>query len=442
MPRSIVHFSPARIIVSSIILTLVCGALLLKLPFCHTTGISWIDALFTATSCLCICGLSTVPFTGFTFFGQSILLVLIQIGGLGLVTLTFFLMSFFVKFGFTTQVMAGQLMELESWKDIKKLIFFIICFTALIEFFGACTTFISIYPDYSLARALFLSVFHAASTFCDAGISLFPQGMISYKTHYMMLLIDSCIMIAAGLGFITWYELYRYGKSLYQKKRFHISLQTNIVLSMTCCLAVLSIVLYWMLERHNALSGMSPFLTFINAVFNGVAIRGTGLATVNAHQLQLATILLIMILSFIGSAPGSTGSGIKVTTFAVFLATVQAAILGRSGVSITGRSIARDQVFKAVSIVALSLCWIVITTFFLLITEEWPFLDILFEAVSAFATLGISFGISASLTVVGKLFIIASMIVGRISALTLLLAFYKRHETADFSYPEERIILG
>lgn len=442
MPRSIVHFSSARIIVSSIIFALVCGTLLLKLPWCHTTGISWIDALFTATSCLCICGLSTVPFSGFTFFGQCVLLALIQVGGLGLVTLTFFLMSFFIKFGFTTQVMAGQLMELESWKDIKKIIFFIICFTVSIEFFGACMTFLSIYHDYSLWRALFLSIFHAVSTFCDAGISLFPEGMITYKTHYMMLLIDSCIMIAAGLGFITWYELYRYAKSLYHKKRFHISLQTNIVLYMTSALVVISALLYWMLERHNALSGMSPFMTIVNALFNGVAIRGTGLATVNAGELQLATILLIMIVSFIGSAPGSTGSGIKVTTFAVFLATIQAALLGRTNVALMGRSIAKDQIFKAVSIVALGLSWIIITTFFLLITEEWPFLDILFESVSAFATLGISFGISSSLSVVGKLFIIASMIVGRISTVTLLLAFYKKQEIPDFSYPEERIILG
>lgn len=415
--------------------------MLLKLPMSHAGEISWIDAFFTATSCLCICGLSTIPFASFTMIGQCILLMLIQIGGLGLVTLTFFLMSFFFKFGFTTQVIAGQLMELESWKDIKKFIFFIIGFTVCIETIGAIATFISIHNDYSLLRGIFLSIFHAVSTFCDAGISLFPRGMISYKSHYIMLLFDCCIMISAGLGFITWYELFKYIKSFGQKKRFHWSLQTKIVLSMTLLLVCSSFLLFWMLERHNTLGAMSPLLATINAFFNSVAIRGTGLSTVSTDQLQLATLLLIMVISFIGSAPGSTGSGIKVTTFAIFAAVVQAAIAGRTNVSLMGRSIAKDQMYKSIAILSLSLAWIIISTFLLLITEEgWSFVDILFESVSAFATLGLSTGITASLSSLGKLFIISNMIIGRIGALIFVLALYKRHEIPEFSYPEERII--
>ena len=443
MPRSIAHFSPARSMLISIIFAIVCGTLLLKLPFCHSIGISWIDALFTACSTLCICGLSTIPFASFTTIGQCVLLILIQIGGLGLVTLTFFLMSFFIKFGYSTQIMAGQLMELESSKDLKKFIFFIISFTACIELIGSFLTFWSIHNDYPLMRSIFLSVFHAVSTFCHAGISLFPEGMITYKNHYIMLLIDCCIMVSAGIGFITSYEIFNYFKNIRKNKRVYFSLQTKIVGYMTCFLITSSALLYWMLERHNTLSEMSPFVAAVNALFNGIAIRGTGFSTVSVDQLQLATLLLIMVMSFIGSAPGSTGSGIKITTFALFAAVVKAAIVGRTSVSIMGRSIAKDQMFKAIAIVSLALVWIVITTFILLITEEgWLFIDILFESVSAFATLGLSTGYTPALSSVGKLCIITNMIIGRIGALAFVLALYKRHEMPEFSYPEERIIVG
>jgi trk system potassium uptake protein len=443
MLRSIAHFSAARSLLYSILLAIGCGTVLLKLPVCHTIGISWIDALFTTTSCLCICGLSTVPFLSFTLIGQCILLILIQVGGLGLVTLTFFFMSFFFKFGFTTQIIAGQLMELESWKDIKKFIFFIIFFTGCIELIGAIGTFFSIYHDYSLLRAIFLSLFHAVATFCDAGVSLFPEGMITYRTHYMMLLFDCFIMISGGLGFFTWYELFKYVKTFREKKRFHFSLQTKIVLYMTCILIFGAVLIYWMLERNNTLASMSPLLAIVNAFFNGIASRGTGFSTVHSGELQLATLLLIMVVSFIGSAPGSTGSGIKITTFALFVAIIKSAISGRTSVSMMGRSIAKDQIFKALAIPSLALFWIVMTTFFLLITEEgWSFIDILFESVSAFATLGLSTGLTPALSVIGKFFIILSMIIGRLGALAFVLALYKRHEIPEFSYPEERIIVG
>ncbi len=443
MPRSMAQFSPARMMLFSIVLAISCGTVVLKLPVSHAGEIAWIDSLFTAASCLCTCGLSTIPFASFTFFGQCILLLLIQLGGLGLVTLTFFLMSLFINFGLSTQVMAGQLHELESWKDIKKFIFFIISFTIGIETIGAFFFFLSIYKDYSFFKAIFLALFHAVSTFCDAGISLFPEGMISYKTHSFMLLFNCMLMLSAMVGFITWYELFKYLKSVIKRKRFHFSLQTKIVLHMTFFLVLISFLLYWMLERCNTLSGMSFMQTAANAFFNAIAIRGTGFSTVSIDQVQLATLLLIIIMSFIGSAPGSTGSGIKITTVALFIAFIRATISGKTTVSLMGRSIAKDQLFKAIAILGLSLVWIVITTFFLLITEKGcSFIDILFETVSAFATLGLSTGITASLSGMGKIFIIITMIVGRIGVLAFFLALYKRHEIPDFSYPEERIIIG
>lgn len=437
------QFSPARFILVSIIAAIIVGTILLSVPWSQKVPIPFLDTLFTATSALCTCGLLTIPLSNFTPFGHCMLLILIQIGGLGLITLTLFLMSCFIRFGFATQLMAGQLLELESWKNIRSILFFIILVSLCIESLGALLIFGSIYQDYTLSKAFFLATFHAVSSFCDAGLSLFPQGFITHKDNFMLLLTVSCIMTFSGLGFITWYDIMQCIKTYKQRKRNHLSLHSKIVISMTFILISSSALLYWILERHNTLLPLSMPLGLTNALFNGIALRGTGFTTIPIDQLQLATLLLIMIMAFIGSSPGSTGSGIKVTTFAILIATIKSAIKGQTIVTIMGRTIAKDQTYKAIAIIVLGCTWILITTFCLLITEQgMSFLDILFESVSSFATLGLSTGITPYLSSTGKFFIILSMIIGRIGALGLVLAFWKKHENPEFSYPEERIILG
>jgi len=442
-PRSMAQFSPARFILVSIIAAIIVGTILLSVPWSQKVPIPFVDTLFTATSALCTCGLLTIPLSNFTPFGHCMLLLLIQIGGLGLITLTLFLMSCFIRFGFATQLMAGQLLELESWKNIRNILFFIVLVTLCVESLGALLIFGSIYQDYALSKALFLAVFHAVSSFCDAGLSLFPQGFITHKDNFMLLLTVSCIMTFSGLGFITWYDIMQCIKTYKQRKKNHLSLHSKIVISMAFFLVSSSALLYWILERHNTLLSLSMPLGLINALFNGIALRGTGFTTIPIDQLQLATLLLIMIMAFIGSSPGSTGSGVKVTTFAILIATIKSAIKGQTIVTIMGRTIAKDQTYKAIAIIVLGCSWILITTFCLLITEQgMSFLDILFESVSSFATLGLSTGITPYLSSTGKFFIILSMIIGRIGALGLVLAFWKKHENPEFSYPEERIILG
>lgn len=442
-PRSMARFSPARLILVSIIVAIIVGTALLSLPWSQEIPIPFLDRLFTATSALCTCGLLTIPLDYFTPFGHGMLLLLIQVGGLGLITLTLFLMSFFIRFGFATQLMAGQLLDLESWKNIKKILFFIVLITLIVESIGTLFIFGSIYKEYTIYQALFLSVFHAVSAFCDAGLSLFPQGFITHKDNFMLLLTVSCMMVFSGIGFITWHDIIQRIKTYKQRKKNHISLHSKIIILMTLILISSAVLLYWILERHNTLLTMSMPLGLVNALFNGIAMRGAGFTTMPIYQLQLATLLLIMIMAFIGSSPGSTGSGIKVTTFAILIATIKSAIKGQTIVTIMGRTIARDQVYKAMAIVVLGSTWILITTFCLLITEqEMSFLDILFESTSAFATLGLSTGITPDLSPLGKIFIIISMIIGRIGALGLVLVFLKKHENPEFSYPEERIILG
>lgn len=443
-PRNVVQLSPGRIILSALLAAIALGTFLLSLPISRTMPISFIDLLFTATSITCVTGLLTVPLTHFTPFGQTIILILMQIGGLGLITLTIFIMSLFVEFGLGTQILAGKLLELESWKNIKNLIIFIVTLTLIIELLGAlCIFFIIKTPEMSLIKGIFLSLFHAVSSFCDAGFSLFPQGMISYKFSYGMLLITSALMVSGGLGFITWHEIIQKITAWRTCKRSHFSLHSKIVISMTILLIGSSTLLYWLLERNNTLANLPPSLTIINALFNAISSRSSGFSSIDTLELNLATFLLIMVVSFIGSSPGSTGSGIKTTTAAIFLAVVATVINDKTTVQIKGRRIAKDQVLKALAIVALSASWIIISTFCLLITERgWDFLDILFECVAAFATLGLSTGITPYLSATGKCFIMTSMIIGRIGSLTVVLALKKRTEQAEFAYPEERVLLS
>ena len=204
-----------------------------------------------------------------------------------------------------------------------------------------------------------------------------------------------------------------------------------------------SVAAYWSLEHNHTLADVSWFGSFVNAIFNGVAARGTGFSTVNITEISLALILVIMICAFIGSSPGSTGSGIKTTTLAIFMATIRSALTDRGSIELYGRRIAKDQIYKSLAIVALSAIWILMATFVLLITEpDWSFIAVFFEVVSAFATLGLTLGSTASLSTFGKIVIMFTIIMGRIGILTLILAFRKSHDTVEFSYPEERVMLG
>ncbi len=437
---------PGRMLFFSVIVTIVIGTLLLSLPFAQKESIPLIEIFFTATSATCVTGLLTISLDQFTHAGQFIIFLLMQIGGLGLATMTFIFLSFFKEMGLGTQWVAGQLLDLDHLKNIRKMFLFILLFTAIIELLGALITFSMIMYDYPLQQAIFYSLFHAVSSFCNAGLILFPSGMEVYKSNIGMLLTTSLLMLIGGFGFVAWYELASFARARWHKKKrglLQLSLQSKITVTYTIILTFIATTLFFLLEYNNAFIDQSLLLKCCNAFFNGASIRSTGFLTVSANVLQLATILVIMIFSFIGASPGSTGSGIKTTVFSIFLATCRSVFAGRPAVEIRGRRIANTQVFKALTIITLSISWIILTTFFLLITEKsFSFLDILFETTSAFVTLGVSSGITPSLSIIGKFFLIISMIIGRIGSLTLALAFIRFHDAKEFSYPEERVMLS
>ncbi len=447
---SLAHLSPGRIILLSVFITIAMGTLLLALPIARTAPIPFLDLIFTATSAACVTGLFTINLTLFTLFGKAVLLALIQIGGLGLITLTVFVLSLFVDLGFAAQLFAGHVMEIETWKNIRKIIVFIISITLAAEIIGAIVTFICIHAHYTLRDALFLSLFHSVSSFCNAGISILDHAAhphIMLEAHYPLLIITTLLMFSGSLGFITWIEIIGYCKALYNKKRFSFSLVSKIALYGSITLTIIGTLLFLILEGANAFAHMSPIGKIINAIFNAVSLRSTGLLSVPITALQMPSLLFIMVMAFIGSAPGSTGSGIKLTSLFILFSTIKSAISGYTSVNIKGRRIPKDQVLKAITIVTLSACWIISVLFCLLITQtNIDFMDLTFETISALTNLGLSLGITPLLAISSKIFIMLSMIAGRIGSLTLILAFRKttmQVQAADkINYPEERVMLS
>lgn len=439
------YFSPGRTLLISMVLTIVLGTALLSLPQAHTQPIALIDLIFTASSATCVTGLFTVPLDQFTVFGKIIILLLMQIGGIGIITMSLFFMSLFMDFGLSTQLMARHVLEIESWKNIKKLLLFSIAMTFIVELIGALSIMAIIAPTVPFTSAVFLSMFHSVSSFCNAGISLFKGPLASYETNTFILAITTLLMFTGGLGFITWHEIMRYVQTIHTVPRRRFSLHSKIILYGSAALFMISALLLWLLERNNLFAHMSVSETFLHVIFHAASFKGSGFLLTAPHTLRLTTFLLIIMVSFIGSSPGSTGSGIKITTAIIFFATLRSVLLSRTAVELFGRQIALDQVLKSIAIIALSLCWITFTIFCLSITEtHWSFLNIVSETFAACTNLGISTGKSSSLSLIGKLFIIASMFIGRIGAVSFILALRLRKTTVNrtFSYPEERVMLG
>lgn len=434
--------SPGRLVLVSIFFAICIGTILLMLPISQRIPISIIDCFFTATSSICVTGILTIPISSFTTFGKVIILILVQLGGIGLISLTIFLISLFTNLGIATKLMVEQLLELEDWQKTKQILFFIIFFTLIIESIGTTIFYFILRPMYSQSDALLNACFHSIASFCSAGLSIFGNNLYAFKTNSIFLIITSILILFGTLGFITWYELIQYSIAKIQKKRMTLSLTTKVVLSTTFFLILAAIIMLGALEIPEHFQQDTWIIRIINLIFNAISYRSTGFSTIDPQYSQAATIFLILMYSLIGSSPGSTGSGIKVTTFSIFLATIKSVMSGRTVVDLKGRRIPQDQIFKAVAILALSFCWIILSTFVLLLLESnKSFGEIFFTTVSSFTTLGLM-GNVEYLSAAGKILISLNMYIGRLGSLTFILALRPRPERIEFQYPEERIMIS
>ena len=438
-------YYPQHMILLSLLISICIGTFLLYLPISRTTDIPWIDLFFTATSLTTVTGILTVSMSDFTSFGHVVMLILMQLGGLGLMTLSLCFIYMFSNLGLYTQVIASEILSLKSFKDTKQTLFFIIKLTCITELLGACIIFPTMLKAYPVKKAIFYAIFHSVSSFCNAGFTLFPDKFMEFGHNQLMIYTTTFLMIIGGLGFVTWHELvnkFFKGKYIFRSISWH----TKLVLRMYLLTGLISSILFLLLERNHSLAQFGFFEKIAISLFSGISMKSTGLTVISFVTLRFATLIITLLSMFIGSAPLSTGSGIKTSVFSIYLAVIKAAIQGKRHAMLYERHIVDDQVYKAMAIIALSLSWIIFIIFCLFVTESHlDFLDVIYTTVSAFSNNGhltISIDNLINISIIGKIFLIFSMIVGRIGALAIILSMKRIGELHDISYPKEQVILG
>ncbi len=446
------HFhkmNPALIIIYSYLIVDLLGTLLLSLPVSSKgPGIPLVDTFFTATSALCVTGLATVDVgTTFTLFGQSVIMALMEIGGLGVMTFSvvFFL---FLGRGFSSR---GRWIITESFassphRHVKSLLKVILLFTFMIQIVGALLLFMQWREAMSVGSALYAGLFHSVSAFCNAGISLFPTSFVNHRGSVLLNATICSLIVLGGIGFPVIYELYGRARGFRSRKRVAISLHTRMVLTMTLVLIVAGAVLIFVLERDNQIARLPVKEQILASLFQSITARTAGFNTLDVGSLAVATLFILIILMFVGASPGSCGGGIKTTSLAVLVAILNDRIRGRNSASLFKRTIPEETVSKALSIFILAV--IVLTAGLIVLLVSQPdtprenFLTYLFEAVSAFGTVGLSMGITSSLTVFGKIVIIAIMLLGRVGLLTVAYVVTSRRVVATYRYAEEKVMIG
>lgn len=452
------RLNPTHILLLSFLGAIIVGTLLLSLPIATSPVVgeassdgttSFVDALFTATSAVCVTGL-TVKDTGthFSLFGQIVIIALIQAGGLGILT---FSTAFAVMLGRRLTIKDNLVIQsaLDSQKltGLKALIKYILLLTISIESLGALILachWMNL-KDANFSSVIYRSIFHAVSAFCNAGFSLFSDSLGAFRNDMVVNLVITGLIILGGLGFFVLLDIphLRFWRSDRWNRLARLSLQTKMVLLITFVLIFVGAISILALENHKVLEGLSLREKLLASYFQSVTARTAGFNTLRIGLLSNATLFLLVVLMFIGASPGSTGGGIKTITLGVLIATFRAMLKGKGEVVIFGKTIPRVAVRKAVIIFLLSLTLVALATFAMCIFEQdKPFLPILFEVVSAFGTVGLSCGLTASVSSISKLLLALTMFIGRVGPLTIALAIRLSEEGPVYKFPEERIMVG
>jgi trk system potassium uptake protein TrkH len=434
------------VVVTTFLLIIGVGTVLLSLPVATVQGraTTMLDALFTATSATCVTGL-IVQDTGshFSLFGQGVILVLIQIGGLGIMTFASFFSLITGNLGVRDRVILRDIMRYPNLSRMGVLLLGVLGLTLAFEAVGATLLYFQFLPGEAAAgQAAYSAVFHAISAFCNAGFSLYSTSFVRYSGSFAINFIMAGLIIAGGLGFVVLISLLRGLLPRTQRIRKTFSLNCKLVLIVTGTLLLVGTVLFYIGERHNTLANLSLGQGLLASFFQSVTARTAGFNTVSIGALTSFSSLCIMLLMFIGASPGSTGGGIKTSTFATLLVTIRSMILGKDQVEVLKRTIPRTSVYAALSVVTLALGWLSISSLLLCFTEGAPFLQTVFEVFSAFGTVGLSQGLTPHLTSWGKLVIIVTMFMGRLGPLTLALAIAGRQAAKRYEYARETVVIG
>lgn len=457
--RQIAHarFNPALVLVMSFVALIGIGTLLLMLPRCRPAGqpsADWLTSLFTSTSACCVTGLIVVDTgTYWSRAGQCVILMLIQLGGLGIMTFGAFFAT--VAGGGSSVREAAtmaDLLESDQLADVRGLVRSILGFTIAIEAIGAILLS-GLWADKPLGERAFQSLFHSISSFCNAGFSTRTESLMHWELKWQVWGVIAGLIILGGFGFTSLDNLFHSIRSrcrrrcslpLLPQRHVRLTLSTRLVSITTVVLLVAGTFILLGMEWNNPAHPTDPTSQLANAWFHSVTLRTAGYNTIDHGQLTASSKLFGIMLMFVGASPGSTGGGVKTICLALSILTLRAVLKGRTNVEVMKRTIPEIQVYRGLAVIALALTAQMIGSLLVISFERQPHLvlDHLYEVSSALGTVGVSTGVTASLQSGSKLVLIATMFLGRVGAVTLVAALAGASNEANYEYPEERIALG
>jgi len=454
--------SPAQLFLASFIFIIAAGTASLMLPKATSSGISFIDALFTCTSAVCVTGLSVVDTgTYFTTFGQILIVILVQVGGLGILTFTSYFSYFFKgETTFDNQLLLKDMTSTDKITEIFSTLKRIILVTFTIEAIGAILIYMSI--DQTVVAnsrdRVFFAIFHSVSGFCNAGFSTLPNNLyeLSVRYNYFLHLTIAFLIILGGLGFPIVFNFIKYlnhilvnriipfiAKKEQKHKPWVININSRIVLITTAVLLIGGTVFFYIFEYNNTLAEHNWYGKIVTAFFGATTPRTAGFNSIDTGAMNFITIMLVFFLMWVGGSPASTAGGIKTSTFAIAFLNMMSVVKGKNRIEIYRREISGDSVRRSFAIIALS--FLVIGFSIILISYFDTSLDtkaIAFECFSALGTVGLSLGITAKLSSISKFIIVLTMFIGRVGMLTILMAFLNKARQQKYRYPTEEILIN
>ncbi|MBQ5889428.1 MAG: potassium transporter KtrB [Clostridia bacterium] len=447
-----ITLSTTQIILLSFLVTILLGSVLLALPISSADGkaVPYLDALFTATTSTCVTGLVTLPTVStWSVFGQIIILLLIQIGGLGLVTIMSGLMILLNrKMGIGDRMLIQDAFNLNTMSGLTQFVKNVLFGTLIIEGIGAFLYMLVFIPEFGI-RGIWISVFNSVSAFCNAGIDIIAENSLcNYATNPLINIVTSALIILGGLGYIVWWDVIRVFKSrsLKNRKIFrHLTLHSKIAITVTAGLIFVGAVLIFAFEYANPLTigNMSLFDKIQASFFQSITTRTAGFAALPQENLTNASAAVSVILMMIGGSPVGTAGGMKTVTIAVLVCSAFATIRNKNGATLFGRRISEESIKKAVAVVVMFLAICTASCVLLMATSDASAIDAVYETVSATATAGLSRNFTATLNTVGKLIIIVTMYFGRVGPISLAVALGSKNESQNVvSEPTENISIG
>ncbi len=447
-----ISLSTTQIILLSFLVTILVGSVLLALPISSENGmpVPYLDALFTATTSTCVTGLVTLPtVSAWSVFGQVVILLLIQIGGLGLITIMSGLMLLLNrKMGIGDRLLIQDAFNLNTMSGLAKFVKNVLLGTLIIEGIGALLYMLVFIPEFG-AKGVWISIFNSVSAFCNAGIDIIGENSLcNYATHPLVNLVTSALIILGGLGYIVWWDLLRVIKTRSPKNRKifrHLTLHSKIAVTVSAGLILAGAVLIFIFEYSNSLTigEMSLFDKIQVSFFQSVTTRTAGFASVPQESLTNASAAVSIILMLIGGSPVGTAGGMKTVTITVLVCSAFATIRNKNGLALFNRRISEESIKKAVAVVVMFLTICAMSTVLLMATCNASVIDAVYETVSATATVGLSRNLTATLNTFGKLIIIVTMYFGRVGPISLAVAFGSKNESQNvISEPTEDISIG